>query len=730
MPTHTKPAGIHGLLPCLMAGILLLSLNLPFTSDAASYFVSTAGNDSNNGTSSPTAWRTIQHAANSVAPGDTVTVGAGTFYERVTLQVSAAAGNYITIQGTLDGGGNQLTTIDGSDALTGWTADTATCGDGCYRATPPYKTYWLGESVSGDSQDIFRMPTANYLDVPTTGIWTAADNYFSNTAVAYWDGYEALWMGTGTFENLYMDGASPGSVWVRYKNKENPNSKSMRVSNSAGVIDTNGKAHTAIKDFKIQGGRWGVRINGGNNIQLEHNHIINGGKIVIFENSPHDIVILNNTIHRNGITSSYLPGAWTHYNPDPISPAAGTPDYIAGVNEKFYRVFKANGSDLYGYGIWMVVGGTMSNIQISGNTIYDLGGVGIGWSHVTNMQIFQNTFHNIAAVGVMPYLDYSGVIIYNNLLYNNDIHLRFLGIGESPSTPKQSWFYKNRAWNPPHKGTHIYWHWDADGIAPGSHEQYIYHNSFTGGDQGFSTSQYGTQGLTNTRVINNIMSSDIWASTPQPIATFAYNWLVGSTPSSVPGSWVGTNNTLTVSATMFWTPADAVPDFLLTAGNAARQTAKNVSTTFSLGSWNSAALPGMSPGYFSGSFPDPGALQYGVSGGSSPLPAPVNLRASSVIFGPVDTVNLAWDFTVVDTLVGYNLYRRSPCTGSYTLLNTGIIAPPALSYADTTVQPGSTVCWVVRTLDTLDAESANSSEVSYVAPAYVVGSIGLSVTVR
>ena len=56
----------------------------------AAFYVSTAGNDSNPGTiTSP--WRTIQHAASTVAAGSIVYVRAGTYNESVTIGVSGSA---------------------------------------------------------------------------------------------------------------------------------------------------------------------------------------------------------------------------------------------------------------------------------------------------------------------------------------------------------------------------------------------------------------------------------------------------------------------------------------------------------------------------------------------------------------------------------------------------------------------------------------------------------------
>lgn len=81
------------------------------TTIGLSYYVSTSGNDTNPGTlGSP--WRTIQHAANTVAAGDTVFVRSGVYKEHVNIPVSGSAtAGYTTFQNypgetaTLDGTG-------------------------------------------------------------------------------------------------------------------------------------------------------------------------------------------------------------------------------------------------------------------------------------------------------------------------------------------------------------------------------------------------------------------------------------------------------------------------------------------------------------------------------------------------------------------------------------------------------------------------------------------------
>src|SRR4029077_12199358 len=54
------------------------------------YYVSTSGSDSNSGTLSKP-WKTIQHAADSVHPGDTVYVRGGVYNKLVSIKVSGSA---------------------------------------------------------------------------------------------------------------------------------------------------------------------------------------------------------------------------------------------------------------------------------------------------------------------------------------------------------------------------------------------------------------------------------------------------------------------------------------------------------------------------------------------------------------------------------------------------------------------------------------------------------------
>lgn len=98
----------------LFCGLLsLLSANA--LTQAATYYVSEQGNDSNPGTlSSP--WRNINYASSQAGPGDTVLVRGGTYYEEVRTYRSGTAGNRITFKAY----SGETPIVDGTALVSGW----------------------------------------------------------------------------------------------------------------------------------------------------------------------------------------------------------------------------------------------------------------------------------------------------------------------------------------------------------------------------------------------------------------------------------------------------------------------------------------------------------------------------------------------------------------------------------------------------------------------------------
>lgn len=79
----------------ILALLVLLSVLVSVPAFPATYVVDPSGNDANSGdVTAP--WLTIQHAASTVNPGDTVTIHAGTYQESVNVCRGGTAGGWVT----------------------------------------------------------------------------------------------------------------------------------------------------------------------------------------------------------------------------------------------------------------------------------------------------------------------------------------------------------------------------------------------------------------------------------------------------------------------------------------------------------------------------------------------------------------------------------------------------------------------------------------------------------
>src|SRR5688572_4081600 len=83
----------------LIASLVLYLVGLQPFLFAATYYVAKTGSDGNSGAADDP-WLTVQKAANTVAAGDTVNVGDGTYSEIVKTKTAGTAGAPITFKGS------------------------------------------------------------------------------------------------------------------------------------------------------------------------------------------------------------------------------------------------------------------------------------------------------------------------------------------------------------------------------------------------------------------------------------------------------------------------------------------------------------------------------------------------------------------------------------------------------------------------------------------------------
>ena len=94
-----KKLALRGGCAVILLGVSLLGSGGRADAAGKTYYVSPTGNNANAGTLA-LPWKTIQYAANLVAPGDTVYVRGGTYKEQVKIRRSgSAAGGYVAFRG-------------------------------------------------------------------------------------------------------------------------------------------------------------------------------------------------------------------------------------------------------------------------------------------------------------------------------------------------------------------------------------------------------------------------------------------------------------------------------------------------------------------------------------------------------------------------------------------------------------------------------------------------------
>lgn len=94
--------------------IFLLVMVMP--AHALTYYVSTTGNNLNNGTSLSTPWRTLQYTVDHLPAGMTAYAAAGNYGENVSITSSGTAGNLKDLEGTTTAGG--VVTDNGASGMT------------------------------------------------------------------------------------------------------------------------------------------------------------------------------------------------------------------------------------------------------------------------------------------------------------------------------------------------------------------------------------------------------------------------------------------------------------------------------------------------------------------------------------------------------------------------------------------------------------------------------------
>jgi hypothetical protein len=545
----------------------------------ADFYVSKSGNDNNNGTSSSTAWLTIQKAANSATAGSTVLVGPGVYNERVTVNVSGTSTAPITFKGTKSGS-EYLTIIDGSDAAVGWVT-APEVGSGVYKNTAiGYQPFSLTSNQKMVQKISNRAMNGEILfGVNETGFQVLAK---SNSAtinngsgtVEFWDGVEALY------------GYRSNVVYLRFRAGENPNTMSVRTAPSGGTVNVISRNYITIKDFLVRGGGNQIRLSGGTGHRIEGNDLRHGQPRISLESGVNNSVIHNNNFFQDGIhTTVFQMGEWNTFNTDRIT------------KRNFYNIDKFYVNETTENGSSIEFNGNPQNITITNNT-FDTGAVGLRMWQGNNIFIRDNHFKRFAAEGIWLLDSVTNTQISGNLFEDAEHHIRIQLCQQS----KSLWIYANKFYQPKTADAAKHIHYSATATnCVDSSPIWVYHNSFSG--DGWANDVGGTgegvKDFTQLRILNNIISVQ-----GQSSGGFdAVGEITGNQSNSI---W--RNNT---------TP----PTFELPTGHSLRNTATSLIPR---------GLPGITTEYYEDGLPDYGAIQGDLD--ISPEPEPDVPIPSRLVF--------------------------------------------------------------------------------------------------
>jgi len=208
--------------------IYLASLfGLHTTASAATYYVATTGSDTTGNGSYATPWKTISKAATTMASGDVCQIRGGTYRETVT---PAASGT------TFQAYGNEIVAIDGTELVTGWTAN----GTNQWKSTVNWASAYTADTTgivnpAGDGNQVFRcnemMPEARWPNAALTLPQSAA----ASGPLGYWrfnenaGSYAANVGSLGSTQTAQLLGAATFSA----VGPQSPNFKGFEQTNTA-----------------------------------------------------------------------------------------------------------------------------------------------------------------------------------------------------------------------------------------------------------------------------------------------------------------------------------------------------------------------------------------------------------------------------------------------------------------------------------------------------------------
>lgn len=205
---------------------------------ASVYYVAPTGDDANPGTLAQP-WRTIQHAANQLTPGDTVYIRAGTYHEHVNVTRSGSAGAWLTLAAYP----GETPTVDGEGFEIGWGEGVIDLSRQSYVRVSGLRV--INSTYAGVSAD-----TGSHLVVDHCATYNTASSgiFFLKAQDVLVESNEVVWAGSGG-DQEYISLADVNGFEVRHNRVHGFNPASAR--RKEGIDAKDGSANGSIHHNQV-----------------------------------------------------------------------------------------------------------------------------------------------------------------------------------------------------------------------------------------------------------------------------------------------------------------------------------------------------------------------------------------------------------------------------------------------------------------------------------------------
>lgn len=410
----------------------------------STYYVSTSGSDSNDG-SSESPWLTIGQAIDSAYAGDIVNIASGTYYEQLWTTRSGTSTSPIQFIGATDTYGNPATIVDGSTTVSGttWIAAPEVHAD-CYKTTDLTRPQLI--TLSGNV--IPQLSTAVSGTLPGNILYSSGDYAYETDLGGTVNVYDTVGV-------VYAISDDYATTYIRFGDGKDPTTENISLRHCPNFNPTlyvYDDDYLTFKNLELRGCLYGVNYRWCKGVTLDNIKFPHGDFRVRFLEDTEDCTLKNCSLYSETMPGIKY-GAWH----------SGSAESDTELNLKCfgYRLSKniVGGGTSSDNGVYYYSNG--SNITIE-NCDFSWLAIGLTGHDCENVIITGSSFLRCSSLGVT--IDYGVTATIGGCTFCDcNAPLRFQNM--EWATARSASFSNCSVENPKDVGRLIYLHWGPS--APG-----------------------------------------------------------------------------------------------------------------------------------------------------------------------------------------------------------------------------------------------------------------------